>query len=68
MVTFVANTTLSDDNNIDSFGNFLDDFAVNIFLPQIEDKVTQLLQSATVGKVYYNILLYVLCHHTHLSL
>lgn len=38
-----------DDNNIDSFGNFLDDFAVNIFLPQIEDKVTQLLQSATVG-------------------
>ncbi|CAM0140394.1 unnamed protein product [Umbelopsis sp. WA50703] len=49
MVTFVANTTLSDDSNIDSFGNFLDDFAVNIFLPQIEDKVTQLLQSATVG-------------------
>jgi exocyst complex component 4 len=40
----------SDSNNIDSFGNFLDDFAVNIFLPQIEDKVMQLIQNATVGK------------------
>ncbi|KAI8579746.1 hypothetical protein K450DRAFT_271588 [Umbelopsis ramanniana AG] len=38
-----------DSNNIDSFGNFLDDFAVNIFLPQIEDKVMQLIQNATVG-------------------
>jgi len=40
----------SDSSNIDSFGNFLDDFAVNIFLPQIEDKVMQLIQNATVGK------------------
>ncbi|GAB5587183.1 exocyst subunit [Umbelopsis nana] len=38
-----------DNNNIESFGNFLDDFAVNIFLPQIEDKVMQLIQDATVG-------------------
>lgn len=27
----------------------MDDFAVNVFLPQIEEKVMQLIQHATVG-------------------
>lgn len=42
----------SDDHNEEGFGSFLDDFAVNVFLPQIEEKVMQLIQHATVGKVF----------------
>ncbi|KAG2192041.1 hypothetical protein INT46_011644 [Mucor plumbeus] len=38
-----------DDHNEEGFGSFLDDFAVNVFLPQIEEKVMQLIQHATVG-------------------
>ncbi|CAO3622394.1 unnamed protein product [Cunninghamella blakesleeana] len=38
-----------DDQNEEGFGNFLDDFAVNVFLPQIEEKVMQLIHSATSG-------------------
>ncbi|KAI9249990.1 Sec8 exocyst complex component-specific domain-containing protein [Sporodiniella umbellata] len=38
-----------DDNNEEGFGSFLDDFAVNVFLPQIEEKVMQLIQHATAG-------------------
>ncbi|KAI8991536.1 Sec8 exocyst complex component-specific domain-containing protein [Mycotypha africana] len=38
-----------DDRNEEAFGSFLDDFAVNVFLPQIEEKVMQLIQHATVG-------------------
>ncbi|KAI8063832.1 Sec8 exocyst complex component-specific domain-containing protein [Gongronella butleri] len=38
-----------DDQNEEGFGNFLDDFAINVFLPQIEEKVMQLIQSATSG-------------------
>ncbi|OBZ83789.1 putative exocyst complex component sec8 [Choanephora cucurbitarum] len=38
-----------DDRNEEGFGSFLDDFAVNVFLPQIEEKVMQLIQHATVG-------------------
>ncbi|CAO3607525.1 unnamed protein product [Mucor fragilis] len=38
-----------DDLNEEGFGSFLDDFAVNVFLPQIEEKVMQLIQHATVG-------------------
>ncbi|KAF7732333.1 hypothetical protein EC973_005229 [Apophysomyces ossiformis] len=39
----------SDDQNAEGFGNFLDDFAVNVFLPQIEEKAMQLIHHATVG-------------------
>jgi hypothetical protein len=46
--------TFSDDQNEEGFANFLDDFAVNVFLPQIEEKVMQLIQHATVGKIYIN--------------
>ncbi|CAO3657286.1 unnamed protein product [Mucor hiemalis] len=38
-----------DDNKEEGFGSFLDEFAVNVFLPQIEEKVMQLIQHATVG-------------------
>ncbi|CEI89960.1 hypothetical protein RMCBS344292_04296 [Rhizopus microsporus] len=38
-----------DDHSEEGFGSFLDDFAVNVFLPQIEEKVMQLIQHATVG-------------------
>ncbi|KAI8878211.1 hypothetical protein K501DRAFT_196399 [Backusella circina FSU 941] len=38
-----------DDQNEEGFASFLDDFAVNVFLPQIEEKVMQLIQHATVG-------------------
>ncbi|KAG0169785.1 hypothetical protein DFQ29_009538 [Apophysomyces sp. BC1021] len=38
-----------DDQNAEGFGNFLDDFAANVFLPQIEEKVMQLIHHATVG-------------------
>ncbi|CAO3669367.1 unnamed protein product [Rhizopus stolonifer] len=38
-----------DDNNEEGFSSFLDDFAVNVFLPQIEEKVMQLIQHATAG-------------------
>ncbi|KAI9476110.1 MAG: Sec8 exocyst complex component-specific domain-containing protein [Benjaminiella poitrasii] len=38
-----------DDQNEEGFGSFLDDFAVNVFLPQIEEKVMQLIHHATVG-------------------
>lgn len=40
----------SDVHSEEGFGSFLDDFAVNVFLPQIEEKVMQLIQHATVGK------------------
>lgn len=50
-----ANLTFSDDHNEDGFGSFLDDFAVNVFLPQIEEKVMQLIQHATVGTYSYNL-------------
>lgn len=40
----------SDDRNKEGFGSFLDDFAINVFLPQIEEKVMQLISHATVGK------------------
>ncbi|ORX58842.1 hypothetical protein DM01DRAFT_1333460 [Hesseltinella vesiculosa] len=38
-----------DDHNEEGFGNFLDDFAIHVFLPQIEEKVMQLIQTATTG-------------------
>ncbi|KAI8340907.1 Sec8 exocyst complex component-specific domain-containing protein [Chlamydoabsidia padenii] len=38
-----------DDQNEEGFGNFLDDFAINVFLPQIEEKVMQLIHLATSG-------------------
>ncbi|KAI8994873.1 Sec8 exocyst complex component-specific domain-containing protein [Pilobolus umbonatus] len=38
-----------DDSSEEGFGSFLDDFAINVFLPQIEEKVMQLIQHATVG-------------------
>ncbi|CDS07546.1 hypothetical protein LRAMOSA01495 [Lichtheimia ramosa] len=38
-----------DDRNKEGFGSFLDDFAINVFLPQIEEKVMQLISHATVG-------------------
>ncbi|KAI7903171.1 uncharacterized protein BX663DRAFT_433609 [Cokeromyces recurvatus] len=38
-----------DDQNEEGFDSFLDDFSVNVFLPQIEEKVLQLIQHATVG-------------------
>ncbi|ORY92249.1 hypothetical protein BCR43DRAFT_508347 [Syncephalastrum racemosum] len=38
-----------DDQNEEGFGSFLDDFAINVFLPQIEEKVMQLISHATVG-------------------
>ncbi|KAI8146190.1 hypothetical protein BJV82DRAFT_600834 [Fennellomyces sp. T-0311] len=38
-----------DDKNAEGFGSFLDDFAINVFLPQIEEKVMQLISNATVG-------------------
>ncbi|KAI9250189.1 Sec8 exocyst complex component-specific domain-containing protein [Phascolomyces articulosus] len=38
-----------DDTNAEGFGSFLDDFAINVFLPQIEEKVMQLISHATVG-------------------
>ena len=40
---------ISDDKNAEGFGSFLDDFAINVFLPQIEEKVMQLISNATVG-------------------
>lgn len=48
----------SDDNNEEGFGSFLDEFAVNVFLPQIEEKVMQLIQHATVGKRHGLLYLY----------
>ncbi|KAI8093036.1 Sec8 exocyst complex component-specific domain-containing protein [Halteromyces radiatus] len=38
-----------DDQSEEGFGSFLDDFAVNVFLPQIEEKVMQLIHLATSG-------------------
>ncbi|OAD77145.1 hypothetical protein PHYBLDRAFT_180340 [Phycomyces blakesleeanus NRRL 1555(-)] len=38
-----------DDQGSEGFGSFLDDFAINVFLPQIEEKVMQLIHHATVG-------------------
>ncbi|KAI7857397.1 Sec8 exocyst complex component-specific domain-containing protein [Circinella umbellata] len=38
-----------DDKNAEGFGSFLDEFAINVFLPQIEEKVMQLISHATVG-------------------
>ncbi|KAI9311522.1 Sec8 exocyst complex component-specific domain-containing protein [Dichotomocladium elegans] len=38
-----------DDRNTEGFSSFLDDFAINVFLPQIEEKVVQLISHATVG-------------------
>ncbi|KAI9491703.1 Sec8 exocyst complex component-specific domain-containing protein [Zychaea mexicana] len=38
-----------DEKNAEGFGSFLDDFAINVFLPQIEEKVMQLISHATVG-------------------
>lgn len=46
----MANFSHSDDQNEEGFGNFLDDFAINVFLPQIEEKVMQLIHLATSGK------------------
>lgn len=51
----------SDDQNAEGFGSFLDDFAVNVFLPQIEEKVMQLINQATAGK--YDLLV----RHIHQS-
>lgn len=52
----------SDDNNEEGFGSFLDDFAVNAFLPQIEEKVMQLIQHATAGKqnLWFNRLIFLI--------
>lgn len=44
----------SDDQNEEGFGSFLDDFAINVFLPQIEEKVMQLISHATVGMFQLN--------------
>ncbi|KAI7867284.1 Sec8 exocyst complex component-specific domain-containing protein [Spinellus fusiger] len=38
-----------DDQSSEGFGSFLDDFAINVFLPQIEEKVMQLIHHAAVG-------------------